>query len=100
MAELALGWINLVVSLLPMEKLCQLMMALALLVTVRVLPLVAKLAVPLMTCGVRGLAPAALAPTRPASTTPARSRRPRRRTELCLPWEEACSWATTQALRW
>ena len=45
-AEDALGWMNFVVSLAPMEKLCQLRMALALLVIVWVLPTVLMVAVP------------------------------------------------------
>src|SRR5882672_8786204 len=45
-AELAEDWTKRVISLTPIEKLCQLMMALALFVTVSVLPEVAKLALP------------------------------------------------------
>jgi len=44
--ELTLGWRKLVVSPLRMEKLCQSMMAPLLLTTLRVLPLVLRLAVP------------------------------------------------------
>ena len=43
-AELADCWAKRVISLAPMEKFCQLMMVPGVLVTVRVLPLVAKLA--------------------------------------------------------
>src|SRR5712664_726239 len=45
-AELAEDWTKRVISLTPIEKLCQLMMALALFVTVSVLPELAKLALP------------------------------------------------------
>src|ERR1700704_1706901 len=45
-AELAEDWTKRVISLTPIEKLCQLMMALALFVTVSMLPEVAKLALP------------------------------------------------------
>src|SRR5260221_9043518 len=55
-AELAEDWTNRVISLTPIEKLCQLMMALALFVTVSVLPELAKPAVPELTEPPAGLA--------------------------------------------
>src|SRR5882762_4495834 len=55
-AELAEDWTNRVISLTPIEKLCQLMMALALLVIVRVLPELAMLALPELTEPPVGLA--------------------------------------------
>src|SRR5262249_44697829 len=58
-AEEAEGCTNRVISLTPIEKLCQLMIGLALLVTVRVLPEVAKLALP----GTDGVPPVGLAAT-------------------------------------
>ena len=57
------GWTNLVVSLAAILKPCQLMMALWLLVTVMVLPLVAMPAVPLTTCGPVGKAVAVPTPS-------------------------------------
>src|SRR5882762_1243070 len=55
-AELAEDWTKRVISLTPIEKLCQLMMALALFVIVSVLPEVAKLALPELTVPPVGLA--------------------------------------------
>ena len=49
-------WMKRVVSLLPMEKPCQLIIALGVLVTVKRLPLWLMLAVPLTTCAPTGLA--------------------------------------------
>src|ERR1700704_916701 len=54
-AELAEDWTKRVISLTPIEKLCQLMMALALLVIVSVLPELAKLALPELTVPPVGL---------------------------------------------
>src|SRR6266481_9593909 len=55
-AEVAEDWTKRVISLTPIEKLCQLMMALALFVTVSVLPELAKLALPELTEPPVGLA--------------------------------------------
>src|SRR5258706_265307 len=55
-AELAEDWTKRVISLTPIEKLCQFMMALALFVTVSVLPELAKLALPELTEPPEGLA--------------------------------------------
>src|SRR5262249_22269352 len=63
-AEELEDWTNFVISLTPIEKLCQLMMALAELVTVRVLPEEAKLALPELTVPPVGLASACV-PDRP-----------------------------------
>ena len=72
----AFCWMKRVVSLAPIEKPCQLMMAFGLLVTFSVLPLVAKLAVPLTTAGPTGLAKAAEPKAEAISAAP-RSRRGR-----------------------
>src|SRR5258706_2608287 len=55
-AELAEDWTKRVISFTPIEKLCQLMMALALFVTVNVLPELAKPALPELTEPPVGLA--------------------------------------------
>jgi hypothetical protein len=59
-ALVAEGWMNLVVSLVPMEKLCQLMIELAELVMVMVLFVVVMFAVPFAICGRVGRARAAV----------------------------------------